>query len=129
MKKACIFSSSGHNGEIVDSLGLYVGPFECELNVEPFMLGYRDYDLYIIEADHRMPKRTFERLPPLVKMNPTRVYGVWTRGTWQRIQDYAPSCLAYANCVDCDRPDWIEKLLAALKRADRIKSGNRKRKG
>jgi len=122
MKKVCVYTGTGKYGEIIDSLQMYIGRFEIERDVFPWMLSYRDYSVYVIDAtnmDSQAINSMVKTLPPIIRNYGTRTFVVWTKETWDLFQSRMPGCLQCDNLVFCDTPNWISDLQRTLARCDR----------
>lgn len=127
MKTACIYAHDGQYGEIIDTLRLFIGNFKVETDVEPFMLSYRSFDLYVIKMSQDMPNSLAHKVvsPLLGAMRNygTRVFAAWTDDTLDCLRGISPSCIAQSNFVNCDSRDWTAQLTMALRARERKERG------
>lgn len=117
--KTCAFASDGRYGEIIDQLNMYVGKTSVEKDIRPFMLSYRTLNLYVMQLDLLTDtafKTGFGEMESMIRMAPSTVFASWTNKTTKRLE----KCLQFPNFVDCNSPDWVDKLVIALKKSRRL---------
>lgn len=131
MKKACAYLSTGNYEMLSDDVHMYVGSFDLEQDVQPFMLSYRNYILYFVDVAGLSDERKhniLERMPNLIRSYSTRVFVLWSSETRDAMLRLDPRCMTLPNCVYGDQPNWVDDIKTALRHVERkLKDANRKR--
>lgn len=123
MYKCCVYSGEGDYKTIKDQMELFVGRFDWEFEIRPFMCSYRNWALFIIDTNGMKPSKELEMLEATVKLvrsYPARIVGFWSNDTWQKFVNLADrDQLESENCIRLESPDWCNKLAKAIKRYER----------
>lgn len=121
--RCCMFLSRTDYDEAVQELSIFVGNFEYETEVKPFMLNYRDYILYVFDSTGMTPaeiSQNVSRVGELARGWPTRVFAMWTTPTWSHLVSIDKYASNLPNVVFCDTPNWVEDLTTAIRHCKRI---------
>ena len=124
----CLLAGNGNYQEMEQQLTLFVGRFDFEREVRPWMTPYRDWSVFILDTKGMKPSQELENLDSLGKLIrsfPARVVGIWSRQTFDKLQTVAPDAVRAAYCVLLDTPDWCTVLHKALKRYQRELRGHK----
>lgn len=128
MLKCCVFSGDGDYKTIKDHMELFVGRFDWEFEIRPFMCPYRDWSIFILDTSGMRPAHELETLEATVKLMrsfPARIVGIWSHQTWEKLVNVADSTeLNSPNCVRLECSDWCNKLAKAIKRHKRETHGH-----
>ena len=114
----CLFSGQGDYRSMEEYLTMYVSRFRFEREIRPFMMAYRDWALYVVDTRGMSASHKFENLTALAKLirsYPARTVAIWSLETWEDFKSLEPEAAYSRNCLFCDSPDWVEKLVKSLK--------------
>lgn len=95
----------------------YIAHFNFELNIRPFQLRYRSFDLYLCDVGgwEKVKKQRFmSSLGNIVNGRLSRVYLFWTGETWEEFCEINPSLRGHDTCINVCCPDWMEQVSEIL---------------
>jgi len=98
---------------MIEWLTLYVSDCNVLTGIRPFQLGYRDFDIYLVDVGGcPLPLRLsfMQEVGDLIRSRPSRLYLFWTGETWESFQAANPDLKDRYNCINCCEPYVFEKI-------------------
>lgn len=102
---------------MIEWLTLYVTDCNVLTGIRPFQLGYRDFDLYLVDIGGcPLPLKLdfMGEVGDTVRSRPSRMYLFWTGESWEAFQAANPDLKDYSNCINCCDVDVFEKISEIL---------------
>lgn len=127
----CLFSGSGDYKDMEGQLNLFIGRFEFQREIRPFMCSYRYWAIYLVDTRNMKPAHEIDflvELGKLIRSYPARIFAIWSTHTLDRLLEVDPGAVDQKNCVFCDSPDWVDRVIKSLKRYERKQHDQDKRK-
>lgn len=128
--RACLFvdvcggtpsENRAHAGDaytaMIEWLTLYITDCNVLTGIRPFQLGYRDFDLYLVDIGGcpRPLKLDFmDEVGNLVRARPSRLYLFWTGESWEAFKAANPDLKNSQRCINCCDVNVFEKISSIL---------------
>lgn len=122
--KCCMFLNRSDYDEAARELSIFVGDFQFENEVKPFMLNYREYMLYVFDSTGMTPAEISQNVTTVAdtaRAWSTRVFAIWTTPAWSHLVSIDRYASNLPNVVFCDSPNWVEDLTTAIRHCKRIR--------
>lgn len=98
-------------------LGVYVATGSILKEIRPYQLGYRAYNIYLVDVGGYQPhvQDSFMlALGHVVRSRPSRLYLFWTGETWEAFCRVNPNFATCNNCINCCDFEATEKISRIL---------------
>ena len=92
---------------------LYIADCEVLTDMRPFQMGYRDFNIYLIDIGGYPPplKLAFmSEVGDLIRSRPSRLYLFWTGESWESFLVANPDLNGDLNCINCCDTDVFEQI-------------------
>jgi hypothetical protein len=102
---------------MVEWLTLFVASCDVLTDIRPFQLGYRSFDIYLVDTGgcNITHKLNFMReLGGLVRARSSRIYLFWTGESWEAFKLANPDLENNPRCINCCDLDVFEKISEIL---------------
>lgn len=87
---------------------------DVELDIRPFQLVYRKFDLYLVDIggmEGTRAKAFMVALGNVVRGRMSRKFLFWTNTTWELFKQHNPDLAEADCCINCCRPADLERVL------------------
>ncbi len=102
---------------MIEWLTLYVVSCDVLTGIRPFQLGYRPFDIYLVDIGGcPLPLKLdfMAEMGDTVRSRPSRMYLFWTGESWEAFQAANPDLKDYPNCINCCDVAVFEKISEIL---------------
>lgn len=102
---------------MVEWLTLYVADCSILTGIRPFQLGYRPFNIYLVDIGGCLPPlrlSLMSEVGDIARSRPSRLYLFWTGESWEAFQAANPDLKGSPNCINCCDFDVFEQIEAIL---------------